>query len=85
MRSSGRQHSSSASTHNTMSSRSKPKVTSKATLFLVLRVFAISNPFRMSSGAVFGVDLGSNTIKIGRAHRSGVDVILNESSNRLTP
>ena len=39
----------------------------------------------MSHGAVFGVDLGANTIKIGRAHRSGVDVILNESSNRLTP
>ena len=37
------------------------------------------------SGAVFGIDLGSNTLKIGRTHRSGVDVILNESSNRLTP
>ena len=35
--------------------------------------------------AVFGVDLGSNTCKLGRCSKGGVDVILNASSNRLTP
>jgi len=35
--------------------------------------------------AVFGIDLGSNTCKIGRVAKGGVDVILNESSQRLTP
>ena len=37
------------------------------------------------TAAVFGIDLGEKTCKVGRAHKQGVDVILNESSNRLTP
>ncbi len=34
---------------------------------------------------VIGIDLGTQSVVIGQAKRGGVDVILNESSKRLTP
>lgn len=35
--------------------------------------------------AVVGISLGTQSVIIGQAKRGGVDVILNESSKRLTP
>jgi molecular chaperone DnaK (HSP70) len=38
-----------------------------------------------SSIAVVGIDLGASYCKLAKALRGGVECILNESSNRLTP
>lgn len=35
--------------------------------------------------SVIGIDLGNDTCKIGMAARGGIDIILNESSNRKNP
>ena len=46
------------------------------------RCVFVNAPPRMS---VIGIDLGTQSAVIAQAVRGGVDVILNESSKRLTP
>jgi len=38
-----------------------------------------------SAGTALGIDLGSNKIVLAHVKNKGIDIILNETSNRSTP
>ncbi len=52
---------------------------------VALSPFSLASSSRSAAMSVIGIDLGTQNAVIAQALRGGVDVILNESSKRLTP